>query len=90
MNIHFPAGLGDLLVGGVLLGVADVLLDGTVEEHGLLPHDPHLVPQPPHVQLFQVGAVNEHLGGNSTFFISFQLACLTSDLMGYEMDDAKA
>ena len=31
-----PAGLGDLLVGGVLLGVADVLLDGAVEEHRLL------------------------------------------------------
>ena len=58
MNIHFPAGLGDLLVGGVLLGVADVLLDGAVKEYGLLPHDPHLVPQPPDVKLLQVCAVD--------------------------------
>ena len=64
MNL-LPACLDDLLVGGVLLGVADVLPDGAVEEDGLLPHDPHLVPQPSHVQLCQVLVIYQHLNGRS-------------------------
>ena len=61
MNIHFPAGLGDLLVGGVLLGVADVLLDGAVEEDGLLTHDPDIISEPADIEVPQILTVQQNL-----------------------------
>eukprot|EP00959_Pyramimonas_sp_CCMP1952_P126669 2649215-Pyramimonas_sp.AAC.2 len=42
---------------GAPLAVRDVLQDGAAEQHGLLPHQPDLRPQPLEVELAQVHAV---------------------------------
>ena len=54
-----------LLVGGVLLAPAQVLLDGAGEQHVLLEHHGHLLPQGLHVVVPHVHAAHQHpaLGG---------------------------
>ena len=51
----------DVLVTCVGVAVLDVFLDGAAEQHGLLTHDPDMVPEPTQVQVLDVVAVNQDL-----------------------------
>mmetsp|Transcript_16853 Transcript_16853/g.46057 ORF Transcript_16853/g.46057 Transcript_16853/m.46057 type:complete len:356 (+) Transcript_16853:255-1322(+) len=60
VRVGHVAGLFHLGLRRALLAVPHVVRDGRREEHGLLRNEADVLPQPPHVDVGQAGAVEEH------------------------------
>mmetsp|Transcript_23657 Transcript_23657/g.64158 ORF Transcript_23657/g.64158 Transcript_23657/m.64158 type:complete len:278 (-) Transcript_23657:3842-4675(-) len=60
MGIGHARGRLHLLLCRPGLAVGDVLRDGAVEEHRLLPHQANVLAQPPQLKPAEIGAIQEH------------------------------
>lgn len=58
MRISLPGASLDVLIGGFLASIADVVPDRGVEQHGLLSHQTDLVAQPADGQITDIVAVD--------------------------------
>lgn len=56
-----------LLLAGVRVAVADVVMHGAGEEHGLLADQPHSVAQAPQVHVLHITPIHQHLSTATSF-----------------------